>query len=219
MLGFESLRGSGTETFIERPESGFNVLKIGYGCQATVTAGEIYSVVIRIDDNLSEYLRIEQEGERLSIGMEPYKSYRDFNFAADVTMPDITALELSGGSEGQLNGFNLNHSVSIDLSGGSELEGDLIASQVTFSLSGGSEVRILGNAEQVSLGGSGGSWIELQDFNARILDFDLSGGTTAKVSADETISGNASGGSTVQYRGNAQLKNISKSGGSNVDPF
>jgi len=216
MLGFESLKGSGLQTFVEKDESGFTQVEFGYGCKATVTSGESYSVVIQIDDNLVDHLRVERDGEMLKIGLQPYKSYRDFNFTADLTMPDIRGIHLSGGSDGKLNGFVLDHELKISLSGGSELTGDVSADPVSLSLSGGSEVSLLGKSTSVSVDGSGGSWFGLEQFQAQYLEFELSGGSSARVRVDNRLSGNASGGSMVYYSGPAILGEISKSGGSKV---
>jgi hypothetical protein len=216
MFGFESIRGSGSETFIERPETGFSELEIGYGCRATITSGETYSVVIQIDDNLADFLVVEQVGERLAISLEPYKSYRSFTFSADITMPDIDRLELSGGTKGQLNGFDLAHDIEIDLSGGSELTGDLSSDKIAFSLSGGSEAKMFGDCTDASLSGSGGSWFGLEQFRIQNLTFNLSGGSTGRVAVSGNLAGSASGGSSIQYTGDPSLGKISKSGGSSV---
>jgi hypothetical protein len=131
-------------------------------------------------------------------------------------MPDIRLLDLSGGSNSQINGFELDHNLEISLSGGSELSGDLSADSVVFSISGGSEVSLLGESPRVDINGSGGSWFGLEEFHTDELTFDLSGGSTAKVSVDQILSGNASGGSSVHYSGDPQLGNISKSGGARI---
>lgn len=210
-------RGSGNLTTVEKPVSGFTQLEVHHGCRLDLRRGESYSVVIRIDDNLVDYLEVVQEGGRLRIGMKR-GSYSNVHLEADVTMPHLEELGLSGGSEAGLSGFSSESRVSLSLSGGSELRGDLDAGEVEFSLSGGSEIRLEGNAGDIRIHGSGGSQIDLGEFEARDVTIELSGGSEATVNVDGNLGGSLSGGSTVYYQGSPTLGSLSRSGGSQVIP-
>ena len=216
VLGFEQVRGSGNVTSRDISQEGFTRLHLGSGCRAQVTYGSNYSVVVRIDDNLADAVAVERKGSELSISLKPMRSYRGVTFEADITMPDIDALHLSGGTKCVLTGFDLGHDVNFGLSGGSELDGSVTATDVDFSLSGGSVVELMGQGSSVRLGGSGGSRFDLGDFNAGDVVVDFSGGTNGSIRTNGELSGSLSGGSYLYYIGEPRLGHISKSGGSDV---
>jgi len=216
LVGLHSIRGSGDVTSIEISEEGFSKLDLSHGCQATLTQAETYSVVVQIDDNLADYVKIEKNGSTLAIGMKPQNSYSRVSLEAHIAMPDIKDLELSGGSEAVITEFSLDRGFSAELSGGSEIKGEISSGDLNLSLSGGSEVNLRGAGGNAKIRGSGGSTFGLEGFETRNVDVDLSGGSTALVNLDGTLTGALSGGSTIYYTGNAVLGKISKSGGARI---
>jgi hypothetical protein len=210
------IQGSGNLITVEKDLSGFTSLDVHHGCRLNVMQAESYSVVVRIDDNLVDYLELEQHGSTLRIGMKSGRSYSRVQLEADITMPDIEQLDMGGGSEGRITGFQLEHSFSVSLSGGGELSGVLDTGDLQVSLSGGSEITLEGSGSDLDVAGSGGAAIHLGDFRAKDVQVDLSGGSQATVYVDGRLTGDLSGGATVYYNGNAELGSISKSGGARV---
>jgi hypothetical protein len=176
--GLVSLTGSGNVVTQEEAITGFDKLDVSQGFQVDVRQGDTYSVVIRVDDNLVEHLQVVKEGSTLKIGLEPIRSYnlKNATLEADLTMPELTGLELSGGSHVSANGSG--EDISIDASGGSGA--DLASfsvvnanvdagggSQVTVNASGtlnvdasgGSQVYYLGNPTLGVIDTSGGAQV------------------------------------------------------------
>ncbi len=218
MLAFQQVRGSGHVTSVDVSEQGFTGVRLGNGCRSHISYATDFSVVVRIDDNLQQYLDVERKGSELSIGLKPHHWYSGLTFEADIMMPDLERLHLSGGSKCALSGFTLDHDVDLGLSGGSELNGSVTARDTSFSLSGGSGVELMGHGTSARLDGSGGSHFDLGDFDARDVEVHLSGGSNATVRVSGELSGNLSGGSQVRYIGQPKLGKISKSGGAGVRP-
>ena len=75
-------------------------------------------------------------------------------------MPELTGLDLSGGSHATITGFTSTEDFDTDLSGGSHLRGDIEAGNVRFDASGGSHLTLIGSAQDLKLDGSGGSQID-----------------------------------------------------------
>jgi hypothetical protein len=209
-------KGSGDLITVEKEYSGFDKVKVGYGCKLTLRQSDRYSVIVRVDDNLADRLKIELDGSTLLIGMKSGYSYRRLTLEADITMPDIQSLRMSGGSDGTIEGFNSERSLSVDLSGGSELVGEVGAGDFELSISGGSELELHGSADDLSIKGSGGSGFDLSGMNAEDATVSLSGGSTATINVNGSISGSLSGGSVVHYLGDPSLGSLKKSGGSAV---
>lgn len=210
-------RGSGSLATLEQPFSGFTELEVHHGCRLHLKQGSDFSVVVRIDEDLVDDLRVVQEGSRLSIGMKR-GSYSRVHLEADVTMPRLEALELSGGSDGTVSGFSSEGVTKLGLSGGSKLHGDMDTGPARISLSGGSQVNLEGSAGDLQIDASGGSRLSLSGFEARNVKVELSGGSQADINADGTLEGSLSGGSTLYYEGAVTLGSLDKSGGSRAIP-
>jgi Putative auto-transporter adhesin, head GIN domain len=132
-----------------------------------------------------------------------------------ITAPMLRKLSLSGGTQGYLNQFTVAR-FSADLSGGSQLKGQLNAGDMDLNLSGGSRIELSGAGKQLNLEGSGGSGLEAKNLSITGLRTNLSGGSWAVVNMNGELGAQLSGGSRVTYYGNAVLGSIGASGGSKV---
>jgi hypothetical protein len=157
--GLVSLTGSGNVVSQEEAITGFDRLDISQGFQVDVSQGDTFSVVIRIDDNFEEYLQVGKEGSTLKIGLEPGRSYnlKNGTLEADVTMPELTGLDLSGGSHISVSGSG--EDISIDASGGSGVDlASFNAVNANVDASGGSQVTVNASGT-LNVDASGGSQV------------------------------------------------------------
>jgi hypothetical protein len=195
--GLSSLTGSGNVVTQEEAITGFDMLDISHGFQVDVSQGETFRVVIRADDNLVEHVQVVKEGSSLRIGLKPGRSYTliGSTLEAEVTMP-----ELSGA----------------DLSGGSHLRGEIDVGNVTFDLSGGSHVTLGGSAGDLTVDAGGGSHAKLASLQVVNANVQASGGSHVTVNPSGTLNAKASGGSQVRYVGSPTLGTMDSSGGSSI---
>lgn len=217
--GAVSLTGSGNVVTQEQAITGFDKIGVSQGFQVEVRQGDTFSVIIRVDDNIVEHLEVARKGDTLKIGLKPNRSYRLKNttLEAEVTMPTLVGLDLSGGSRATITGFTSTEDFDADLSGGSHVRGDVEAGNAKLDLSGGSHLTLSGSAQDLKLDASGGGQIDLGDFSVVDADVEMSGGGRATVNASGKLDANASGGSHVYYVGNPTLGDIDTSGGSSVE--
>jgi hypothetical protein len=171
-----TVTGSGNVVTQEMAITGFDKVDINQGFMVDISQGDEFSVVIRIDDNFEEYLQVGKEGSTLKIGLEQNRIYSDATLKAEVTMPELVGLDLSGGSHISVSGSGAD--IAIDASGGSGA--DLASfsvvnanvdasdgSQVTVNVSGtlnvdasgGSQVYYLGDPTLGVIDTSGGAQV------------------------------------------------------------
>jgi hypothetical protein len=211
-----TVTGSGnlkTETF---NLSDFTKVEAHSGFQLELTKSSIFSVEITADDNVLEDIDIDKSGDTLRIIPKRNRTYRSVTFRANITMPDLYKIDLSGGSRANITGFGSSHDLSVELSGGSGVAGDITAGDADFDLSGGSQVNLEGTANDLVVNGSGGSQLDLEAFPVNNADVELSGGGSATVDVNGTLDVNLSGGSRVTYVGEPTLGDIDLSGDSTV---
>jgi hypothetical protein len=174
--GLVSTTGSGDVVTQEETITGFDKVEISQGFRLDISQGDTFSVVVRVDDNLVQYLQVVKEDSTLKIGLEPDRTYVDTTLQAEVTMPQLTRLTVRHGSRATVSGSGGD--VTVEAFDGSR--GDLSAfavenatvaarggSRLTVNVSGklvadaheGSRVDYLGNPTAVTTNTTGGSEI------------------------------------------------------------
>jgi hypothetical protein len=149
--------GSGEIVTQDMDITGFDKLDIRQGFNAEINQGDEFSVVIRVNDNLVEYLQVEKIGDTLTIGLEQNRAYGNATLQAEITMPALKGLEVSGGTDATVSGTG--DEISVDASGGSDA--DLASFQVVnanIDASGGSDVTINASGT-LNVDASGGSQV------------------------------------------------------------
>jgi len=211
--------GSGELVTEEKDFTDFTIVEVGWGFEVEITQSDSYSINITTDDNMLDHIEVSSPDNKLTIGLKWGYSYQDVTLRAEITMPDLYELELSGGTHGTIEGFTSSHEFTVDLSGGSHLSGDFTTSgDAQFTLSGGSHVTGLdGAANDLTISGSGGSHLDLSDFTVHDATVNLSGGSHATINLDGRLDGDLSGGSHLLYIGDPTMGDINTSGDSTVE--
>jgi hypothetical protein len=177
----------------------FTAVSASNGFTIQITQGNSYSISVTIDDNLQQYLEVYKSGSTLYVGLKPGIGYQTTQLKAEITMPDLQNIQLSGGTTATAGNFNVTTNFVADLSGGSRLT-------------------MTGQGEDLTIRGSGGANINLTDFSVHNATVDLSGGTQCVVNLDGRLDATLSGGSQLHYKGNPTLGRIDTSGGASISP-
>jgi hypothetical protein len=196
--------------------AGFSKLSAGSAFQVNVTQGASYSVVVTIDDNLVEYLDVTKSGDTLRLSLKPDVGMRNATLQAQVTMPELTGLDLSGAAHTTLAGFSSEKPVTVGLSGASHLQGDLRSGDAQFHLSGASKVELRGSASNLKVSASGASRTQLDQFNVKEAVVDASGASHITLNVADKLEAEASGASHVRYLGQPQVLKSHTSGASSI---
>jgi hypothetical protein len=213
------VRGSGDVVTVTPDLADFDQVVLSAAFQARITRGDSYDVVIRIDDNLQQYLDARVQGRTLVIGLKPNVG---FNFGmttleADITMPAIVGLNASGASHATLSGFNSTSPLKVDLSGASRASGQINCGDADIQVSGAGDISLDGSAGDLRLELSGASGAELDGFSVQDAVVQLSGASHATVDVSGTLDTELSGASHLTYTGNPTLGKLDLSGASTID--
>lgn len=234
--GCEVVTGSGEIITLEMDYRDFERIEVTYAFEVEIEQSETYQVQIIIDEALLEYLQVKKSGGTVYIGLKSGNTYMDQVRKAEIKLPRLRRLELSGASGGTVSGFstvndmrfelsgassldviNLKaRDIDIEASGASEFAGNVEIRAGEFKLSGGSTLKLAGSASDISLEASGASDAHLADFTTASADIELSGASDAEVVVNERLEINLSGASKLIYYGNPRLGSINVSGGSSI---
>jgi len=214
----ETFTGSGNVVTQEEAISDFDKVDISHSFEVDIKQGENFSVVIRVDDNLVEQLQVEKFGSTLKIGLKSDVSIvSNATLEAEITMPELTGLDLSGASNATISGFKSTKNLTVDLSGASSVRGDIEVGDTSVDLSGSSDANLTGSGGNLTLDASGSSDVDLSDFPVADAEIEASGASTVTVKASGRLDIEASGASNVYYLGDPSMGTIDTSGASSVE--
>jgi hypothetical protein len=204
-----SSREIGLQNF-DRLEMGsaFNIrVRRGSGFRVTAT-GELNDL-----DDLDAY--VDRNG-LLTIRYRNTWRARRYRMDLDITLPALRSVRFSGASESVVEGFENLRLLDVQLSGASRSTFVGSGERLKVELSGGSELLLLRGEGRLLTGQlSGGSALLAADFPVEEADLNLSGGSRARVWVSKYLGVDASGGSSVLYRGNPSTEHR-LSGGSRL---
>lgn len=104
----------------------------------------------------------------------------------------------------------------IDLSGASDLKGKIDVKKLTMDVSGASDATISGVAATLNIEASGASDLKGFDLVTNYCDAKASGASSVNITVNKELSANASGASSVRFKGEGLIRDIKTSGASNV---
>lgn len=215
-----SKTGSGNIVTIEEAYSDFEALDISHAFKVEVVQGDTYRVIVHVDDNFVDDLEIVQQGAVLRIGLKPEfrGGLTSATLEAEVTMPELSGIEVSGASQAEVSGFASNSPFSGEVSGASVLRGEIEAGDTHLDVSGAGSAELSGHGDGLTIDVSGGSSVDLANYPVTDVIIDASGASSVTVNVSGTLSVSASGASSVKYLGDPTLGSIDISGASNISP-
>ncbi|MDP1827832.1 MAG: DUF2807 domain-containing protein [Archangium sp.] len=206
---------SGTVTTTTREVPAFRRISIASGITATASAGS-RALSIKADDNLQPLIETFVEDDTLIVRLKPMTLVGPVRtMDATISNDAFEALDASGGSHVTLPATPVTR-FPISASGGSVVDvTGLSSADFTVDASGGSRVKVSGAATSASASASGGSDLEFTAVPLESLRVDASGGSTVKARVSGSLTGSASGGSTLTIVGMPSSQ-VDTSGGSHV---
>jgi hypothetical protein len=202
----------------EYTNSGFTALDVGSAFQVTVNRGDTYSVKVTAGERIFDRIMVTQSEETLKIEVTPGIFFGTFDAKAEITMPTLNSVTLSGATNGDVDGFSTTDQFVITVSGASSLDmTNMELEDVDIELSGASRLTAQGTGANLVSQVSGASNLNLESFPVNDATVTVSGASHAAVSPSGTLNVEASGASSLQYTGNPNLGTINTSGASTVN--
>ncbi len=233
--------GTGDVITEEKDFADFTHVDVGSAFEVEITRSDSFSVIISADESLFDLVEVSRVGETLKIYLKPRHFFTDFTLGtktlkAEITMPALYGLQLSGASKGAITGFKSLEDFSLGVSGASSLEtvgiavgdakfevsgaskvsGNMTADDAEFEVSGASSIELSGSADSISLEVSGASKVDLADFALDDADVELSGASEATVNVKGRLDSVLSGASRLYFHGNPTMGETDVSGASTI---
>ena len=233
--------GPGKVVTEEKEFTGFTYVDVEGTFDVEIIHSGSFSITVSADDSFFDYVAVSKEGKTLRIYLNPRHTFTDFTLRArtlkaEITMPALYGLRLSGASKGTVSGFKSTGDFSLDVSGASSLDmddtaagdielevsgaskvtGSINASDVKLKVSGASKVDLEGSANNIILNASGACKVNLADFYLKNANINLSGASEASLNVNGSLDAILSAASRLYFQGNPTLGNVSVSGASTI---
>lgn len=135
---------------------------------------------------------------------------------AYISVKKLDHLEVSGACNVFFEDGISAEELTVNLSGASDLKGKIDAKTLSINISGASDATLTGNATNIKIEASGASDFKGFDLVTNYCDTKASGASTVNITVNKELNANASGASSVRFKGEGLIRDIKTSGASNV---
>lgn len=212
------VRGNGNIRTEERSVSNFKNVDVSGAAKVYVSQGNQPSVKIEGDDNLLQYIEVNQEGDKVTVRERPgFNLMPTGDLHVYVTAPVFHNISAAGACDilGQ-NKITNSDDLSLHVSGAGDIRMELDAPTLSATVSGSGSIDLKGQTKNVDLELTGAGHAHCYDLLAENTKVDISGAGSAEVYASVKLDAEVSGAGDVRYKGNATNVNQHVSGAGSV---
>ncbi|MFD2999817.1 head GIN domain-containing protein [Pontibacter toksunensis] len=200
----QQLRGNGNIQTQNRNVSDFKGINVSGGFAVEITQGNQESLRLEADENLLDNIKTEVRNGVLHIYNEDGVTTKK-GMKAYITLRELNSIDISGGVKVTGNSPFKTDALKMDMSGASNVKLDINTNKLEADMSGASKVELTGRADEVRMDMSGASKIEAADLQAKRMKVQASGASKVRVYATETLDIDASGATSVAYKGSPSI--------------
>jgi hypothetical protein len=214
----EQVKPSAAITTRNEAFTDYNMIEASHAFQVYVNFSDTEeSIEIEANENLHQYIEVTNVNDVLHIGLRDQISVRgSATLKAYITTKHVSSYSGSGATSFIIESPLISEDVHVYLSGASVFNGELQAVNVVADLSGASVMNISGLTDIFDIEASGASVFKGYGFEAKKLEAQISGASNISITVEDEINIEASGASSLNYKGNATVKSQNLSGASSI---
>ena len=204
-----------------RKSGNFTAIELSGAIDLFLSQGIEEAIAVSASDaDYKARIKTEIKGNTLHIYLNSkglsWKIWGNHKLKAYVTFKNLTKVESSGASNIRIMEGLKGDDFSLELSGASDLSGQVSVNTLRLSTSGASNIKISGSAEKAQLFASGACNIKGYDLKVNTGKVEASGASAISLFIIKEIDAEASGFSNILLKGPGIIKNISSSGGASI---
>lgn len=211
-----TVRGSGPSYEVRHDITTITEIEVNGIGELRLQNGSANQVVVTAQEQVHDYLRVNQEGHRLVI--EPKDGYRfktDDELSFLIIANGIEFIDVSGAVNITSGDYQTDR-LTIQTSGASDIDMTVMANQLTVDASGSLDSYFSGQVQSFIADFSGASDLNAYDLEAEDVDLKVSGAGTAYLTARHSLTVSTAGAITVFYQGNPVISQ-STAGASSIN--
>jgi hypothetical protein len=205
-----------------RNVSGFHAIRVSSAIDLYLSQSGTEAVAVSAaDGKYRDRIRTEVENGVLKIWVDNdgWKMWSTGNkkLKAYVSVRDLDRLIASGACDVIIDGVLKSNSLAINLSGASDLMGNVDVNNLVMDQSGASDAKISGRAGSLKIVVAGASTFKGFDLQTDNCQARASGASDIRINVTKELNARASGASKIQYRGEGVIREMHTSGASSVN--
>ena len=214
----EWLKGSGNVIEETRDVSSFHGIDVGGAFEVILIKSSEEKVVIEADDNLMASITTKVFGGILEIDKrDNFRSPTEL--IVRVYYKSLDRIDISGAASLTSDDILNAQKLRLEASGASFIKLTLDIESMVADFSGASKLNFEGNAKNVTLETSGACVYNAFDLETELCKIDASGAAVARVWVKERLELEASGASSVKYKGSPNIDIVRVSGAASVRKY
>jgi hypothetical protein len=173
------------------------------------------AVVVKIQENLAELLRVEAQGDLLVVEAERrFLTQENETPVLYISAPELTRLQAAGEFEFRGGDTISGERFALYVEGSAEIDMDLDVQLLTVDLAGASATRLSGAAEEARIDVSGAGNLDALELDTVRAAVRMSGAGNASISCSETLDVSLNGAASLKYRGKPAMTSDIRGAGS-----
>lgn len=217
LFACKSIQPSDKITSQKHAVDSFESIDVSGAIVVDISFAPTTEVIIEAPENIHDHIIASVSSGELTLGMKSSTSiYGDAKIKVHIKTPSLNAAEISGASSVTLNENYKGASFDLDLSGASSFKGGITVASSSIEMSGAASAEIKGSAKKVDADLSGATNLTSHNFTVGALDIDLSGASNAELIVKSSLSVDASGASSFEYKGDPTILKSEESGASSI---
>jgi hypothetical protein len=183
----------------------FNELKLTMSADVFLSQGDHQSVEVEADKASMEYIETETHGNALVVKNREGHWHNLGRIRIYITMPDITAIELSGSGTVESQTPIKSSELQIMLSGSGNVKiSSLLAPVLKVNITGSGDIFLTGENDQAEMDATitGSGSIKADEMRVANATVHITGSGSARVNVLKELETDITGSGSVLYRGN-----------------
>lgn len=219
-IGGQRVHGNGNVKTEDRNVSNFKNVDVSGAATVLVSQGDRASVRIEADENLMQYIEVNQEGDKIIVKERPGFHLLPANkdrIKVYVTAPVYNSIEASGACDiVTQNKLSNSENLDVRVSGAGNIRMELEAPRLAAEVSGSGSINLKGETKDVNIELTGAGDAHCFDLKSENAKVEVTGAGSAEVYASVRLDVEVSGVGSVKYKGNASLGDKEVSGAGSV---
>lgn len=196
----------------------FTAINASNSLEIYIKQADHFSVEVETDENLQDKVDIYNMDDVLYVGIkEGISLSTSEDTKIYISMPIIKKVKASGAVEVETDGI-FDQSVPMELvfSGASEANLNIRMPTIGVTVSGAGTIKIKGESKDINLKASGASNINVSELLAESVIAGASGASHIKAFGSVSFILDASGASSIDYKGGGAVEKLKSSGASSI---
>ena len=214
---WSKIKGNGKIVTEKRTTSEYDEINVTGFFDVELVSGKEGAIIIKAEENLLPYIKIEVKDNILKIYTEKNISISTKkNIVLTVPFEQISAVTLSGSGDVRSKNTIIATNLKAKLSGSGDLNLDVKAKSFEANLSGSGDLVLTGNTDNFTSKTSGSGDVDAADLISKNANVAISGSGDMKINCSESLYARVSGSGDIAYKGDPKTKDTKVSGSGEI---